>query len=62
MVGFAYVHTSDLHLGSGFGTMPEELGGRLIKARYDAMTRSLQQNGRCGVKRDGANYGCQPQD
>ncbi len=36
---FRFIHTSDLHLGKGFGSMPEELRGRLIEARHEAITR-----------------------
>ncbi|WP_108836323.1 metallophosphoesterase [Tateyamaria sp. Alg231-49] len=42
MVDFKFVHTSDLHLGSGFGTMPEELRGRLIEARHEVLSRLVQ--------------------
>lgn len=42
MVGFKFVHTSDLHLGSGFGTITEELRGRLIEARHEMLSRLVQ--------------------
>lgn len=34
MSGFRFVHTSDLHLGRRFGTLPEEIRGRLSEARH----------------------------
>ena len=42
MVAFTFIHTSDLHLGSGFGTMPEELRGRLTEARHEVLSRLVQ--------------------
>ncbi|CUJ83641.1 hypothetical protein PH7735_00288 [Shimia thalassica] len=42
MVGFKFVHTSDLHLGNGFGTITEELRGRLIEARHGVVMRLVE--------------------
>ncbi|MEQ9696088.1 DNA repair exonuclease [Shimia sp. SDUM112013] len=42
MTGFTFVHTSDLHLGKGFGQMPEDLRGRLIEARHEVLDRLIQ--------------------
>lgn len=33
-MGFSFLHTSDLHLGKAFGTMPDDVRGRLIEARH----------------------------
>ena len=40
--GFKFIHTSDLHLGSMFGTIPEDLRGRLIEARHEILARLVQ--------------------
>ncbi|PSL16046.1 metallophosphoesterase family protein [Shimia abyssi] len=42
MTEFTFVHTSDLHLGKGFGQMPDELRGRLIEARHEVLARLIQ--------------------
>ncbi|MDP2580048.1 DNA repair exonuclease [Shimia thalassica] len=42
MTGFTFVHTSDLHLGKGFGQMPLELRGRLVEARHEVLERLVQ--------------------
>ncbi|WP_428927791.1 metallophosphoesterase family protein [Marinibacterium sp. SX1] len=36
---FRFIHSSDLHLGKGFGTMAEDLRGRLIEARHEVIAR-----------------------
>ena len=36
---FKFIHTSDLHLGSMFGTIPEDFRGRLIEARHEILSR-----------------------
>ncbi len=36
---FRFIHSSDLHLGKGFGSMPEDLRGRLIEARHEVLGR-----------------------
>lgn len=41
-MAFRFIHTSDLHLGKGFGTMPEDLRGRLIEARHEVLARLAQ--------------------
>ncbi|GAB4297008.1 MAG: DNA repair exonuclease [Roseovarius sp.] len=38
-MAFRFVHSADLHLGKGFGALPEDLRGRLIEARHDALAR-----------------------
>lgn len=42
MVAFRFIHSSDLHLGKGFGTMPQDLRGRLIEARFEVIARLAQ--------------------
>lgn len=37
MTEFKFVHSSDLHLGKGFGTMPDDLRGRLKEARHEVI-------------------------
>lgn len=39
MAAFRFIHSSDLHLGKGFGVLPEELRGRLVEARFEAISR-----------------------
>ena len=39
---FKFIHTSDLHLGSMFGTIPEDFRGRLIEARHEILARLAQ--------------------
>ena len=39
MTEFRFIHTSDLHLGKGFGSLPETLRGRLIEARHEVIDR-----------------------
>ncbi|UWQ89798.1 DNA repair exonuclease [Rhodobacteraceae bacterium M382] len=39
MTEFRLIHTSDLHLGKGFGTLPDSLRGRLIEARHEVIGR-----------------------
>ncbi|MFC3119493.1 hypothetical protein ACFOHS_19610 [Jhaorihella thermophila] len=41
-MGFRFIHSSDLHLGKGFGTLPEDLRGRLIEARHEVLARLAQ--------------------
>ena len=38
-MGVRFVHTSDLHLGKGFGGYPEAIRNRLTEARHGAITR-----------------------
>lgn len=38
-MSFRFIHSSDLHLGKGFGTMAEDLRGRLIEARHEVIAR-----------------------
>ncbi|KUJ77885.1 hypothetical protein AVO45_07875 [Ruegeria marisrubri] len=42
MADFRFIHSSDLHLGKGFGSMPEDLRGRLIEARFEVIGRLAQ--------------------
>ncbi|MEM9900100.1 MAG: metallophosphoesterase [Pseudomonadota bacterium] len=39
MARFRFLHSSDLHLGKRFGSFPEEVRGRLVEARHDALLR-----------------------
>ena len=39
MTVFTFLHSSDLHLGKGFGRMPEDLAGRLIEARHEVLSK-----------------------
>lgn len=41
-MAFRFIHSSDLHLGKGFGSMPEDLRGRLIEARHEVLGRLAQ--------------------
>jgi len=36
---FRFLHSADLHLGRRFGTLPEEVRGRLIEARHQILHR-----------------------
>lgn len=38
-MSFRFIHSSDLHLGKGFGTMAEDLRGRLVEARHEVIAR-----------------------
>ncbi|MGX9349715.1 metallophosphoesterase family protein [Shimia sp. W99] len=38
MTAFTFLHSSDLHLGKGFGRMPQDLRGRLIEARHEVLS------------------------
>ncbi|PTM42747.1 DNA repair exonuclease [Bosea sp. 124] len=40
---FRFLHSSDLHIGKRFGTMPEELRGRLRDARHTVLDRLVAQ-------------------
>ncbi|OYW62305.1 MAG: DNA repair exonuclease [Bosea sp. 12-68-7] len=40
---FRFLHSSDLHIGKRFGTMPEELRGRLREARHTVLDRLAAQ-------------------
>lgn len=40
---FRFLHASDLHIGKRFGTMPEELRGRLREARHTVLDRLAAQ-------------------
>ncbi|AOG06088.1 metallophosphoesterase family protein [Bosea sp. RAC05] len=40
---FRFLHTSDLHIGKRFGTMPDELRGRLREARHTVLDRLAAQ-------------------
>jgi DNA repair exonuclease SbcCD nuclease subunit len=40
---YRFLHSSDLHLGKRFGTLPEDLRGRLREARHGALARLAQQ-------------------
>lgn len=40
---FRFVHSSDLHIGKRFGSMPEELRGRLRDARHTVLDRLAAQ-------------------
>lgn len=35
--GFRFLHSADLHLGRRFGTLPEDVRGRLIEARHQIL-------------------------
>ncbi|MEX2643422.1 MAG: DNA repair exonuclease [Acetobacterales bacterium] len=37
MTEFRFIHSADLHLGRRFGNMPEEVRGRLVEARHEAL-------------------------
>lgn len=39
MTAFRFLHSADLHLGRRFGTFPEEVRGRLVEARHEALAR-----------------------
>ncbi len=39
MPPFRFLHSADLHLGRRFGTLPEDLRGRLVEARHDILHR-----------------------
>ena len=39
MPQYRFIHSSDLHLGRRFGTLPEDLRGRLVEARHAAIAR-----------------------
>jgi len=39
MLPFRFIHSSDLHLGRRFGTLPPEIRGRLVEARHGAIGR-----------------------
>ena len=41
-MAFRFIHSSDLHLGKGFGTMAEDLSGRLIEARHEVINRLVE--------------------
>ncbi|WP_332682145.1 metallophosphoesterase family protein [Bosea sp. (in: a-proteobacteria)] len=40
---FRFIHSSDLHIGKRFGSMPEELRGRLRDARHTVLDRLAAQ-------------------
>ncbi|AMJ61145.1 metallophosphoesterase family protein [Bosea sp. PAMC 26642] len=40
---FRFIHSSDLHIGKRFGTMPEDLRGRLRDARHTVLDRLAAQ-------------------
>ncbi len=40
---FRFLHASDLHIGKRFGTMPDELRGRLREARHTVLDRLAAQ-------------------
>lgn len=39
MSEFRFIHSADLHLGRRFGTLPEEVRGRLVEARHQSLDR-----------------------
>lgn len=39
MSPFRFIHSADLHLGRRFGSMPDDLRGRLVEARHDILSR-----------------------
>ncbi|SDJ82961.1 metallophosphoesterase family protein [Aliiruegeria lutimaris] len=39
MPSIRFVHTSDLHLGKRFGTMPDTIRSRLVEARHESIAR-----------------------
>lgn len=39
MTAFRFIHSADLHLGRRFGSLPEDLRGRLVEARHDVIAR-----------------------
>ncbi|MBW7921113.1 MAG: DNA repair exonuclease [Rubellimicrobium sp.] len=41
-MSYAFLHTSDLHLGRAFGTFPEGIRGRLREARHGVIARLAQ--------------------
>ncbi|MBR3192840.1 MAG: DNA repair exonuclease, partial [Bosea sp.] len=40
---FRFLHSADLHLGKPFGSMPDELRGRLREARHAVLDRLAAQ-------------------
>ncbi|HTN60156.1 MAG TPA: DNA repair exonuclease [Devosia sp.] len=40
---FRFLHSSDLHIGKRFGTLPEDLRGRLREARHGVIARLAEQ-------------------
>ena len=51
MTEFRFIHSSDLHLGRRFGTLPEDIRGRLVEARHAAI-HSLS----AAARQHGANH------
>tara|TARA_R110002124_G_scaffold65539_1_gene179166 strand:+ start:9935 stop:11089 length:1155 start_codon:yes stop_codon:yes gene_type:complete len=49
--GFTFLHSADLHLGRRFGTLPEDIRGRLAEARHQSLDR-LAQTARAHGARD----------
>ncbi|NBE09243.1 metallophosphoesterase family protein [Paragemmobacter ruber] len=49
MSSFRFIHSADLHLGRRFGTLPEDLRGRLIEARHDSLHRLADAARRTGA-------------
>lgn len=47
---FRFLHSSDLHIGKRFGTMPDELRGRLREARHTVLDRLAAQAGAGGAQ------------
>lgn len=47
---FRFIHSADLHLGRRFGTLPEDLRGRLIEARHDSLHRLADAARRTGAR------------
>ena len=45
---FRFIHSSDLHLGRRFGTLPEAVRGRLVEARHQiiaTLARAAREHG-----------------
>ena len=39
MTDFRFIHSADLHLGRRFGTLADEVRGRLVEARHQSLDR-----------------------
>ena len=47
---FRFLHSADLHLGKPFGSMPDELRGRLREARHAVLDRLAVQARNAGAE------------
>ncbi|MEM9782816.1 MAG: metallophosphoesterase [Pseudomonadota bacterium] len=46
---FRFIHTSDLHLGMSFGSLPDQVRGRLVEARHETIGRLAEAAGAHGA-------------